>query len=342
MPNRPLLVIGGIALDITATIGKSLSSILHTSTPGKVKQSLGGVGRNVAESAWRTGGNQVKLVSVVGDDLAGEAVKQGMKTIGMNIDYIQTMNNQPTAVYNALHSHDGQLVAAVADMNIFDAMDTSRIIDIIKSENPSFICFDGNITSGLMESIATTCQLLSIPAFFEPTSVPKSLKLFQQASTIQAQSIQYTSPNQFELEAMCDTIRSDPILSLKPKLTVNSIGLKNAPQLVYSVLPHAIYLSNYIPNIVTKLGDQGCLYVKTSAGNSVVKYFSAELIQPNEIKSVTGAGDCFVGTLIANLQKHKEQNDLIDAMINKSQLSSIRTLKSDYAVSPNIYHDLLV
>lgn len=48
-----------------------------------MKQSLGGVGRNVAEAAWRTGGHQVKLVSVVGADLAGEAVKQGMKSIGM-------------------------------------------------------------------------------------------------------------------------------------------------------------------------------------------------------------------------------------------------------------------
>lgn len=79
-----MLVIGGIALDITATVGKTAgNSILHTSTPGKVKHSLGGVGRNVAEAAWRTGGNDVKLVSVVGDDLAGESLRQGMKSIGM-------------------------------------------------------------------------------------------------------------------------------------------------------------------------------------------------------------------------------------------------------------------
>lgn len=81
--SEQLLVIGGIALDITATVGKSFgASILHTSTPGHVKQSLGGVGRNVAEAAWRTGA-RVKLVSVVGDDLAGESVKQGLKSISM-------------------------------------------------------------------------------------------------------------------------------------------------------------------------------------------------------------------------------------------------------------------
>lgn len=47
-----------------------------------MRQSLGGVGRNVAEAAFRTGGN-VHLVSTVGDDLSGEAVLQGMRSIGM-------------------------------------------------------------------------------------------------------------------------------------------------------------------------------------------------------------------------------------------------------------------
>lgn len=37
----------------------------------------------MAEAAWRTGGSNVKLVSVVGDDLAGQSVKEGMKSVGM-------------------------------------------------------------------------------------------------------------------------------------------------------------------------------------------------------------------------------------------------------------------
>ncbi|KAI7907085.1 Ribokinase-like protein [Cokeromyces recurvatus] len=232
--SRPLIVIGGVALDITATIGKNgplgstFSSILHTSTPGHVKQSLGGVGRNVAEAAWRTGGTNVKLVSVVGDDLAGQSIQQGMKSVGMTTEYIKIMKNKPTAVYNALHFNDGQLIAAVADMNIFDSMDTTKIISILKRENPNFVCFDGNISSNMMKTIAETCKLLSIPAFFEPTSVPKSLKLFEFIETTQTQSIQYTSPNQYELEAMCDTIQSQPILSNKNKTFLDSsIQLKS-------------------------------------------------------------------------------------------------------------------
>lgn len=61
----------------------------------------------------------------------------------------------------------------------------------------------------------------------------------------------------------------------------------DAPQLAHAVLPHAIFLSNYIPNIITKLGEQGCLFVN----QKTVEYFSPEKIHSNEIKSVTGAGD---------------------------------------------------
>ncbi|OAC97857.1 hypothetical protein MUCCIDRAFT_168016 [Mucor lusitanicus CBS 277.49] len=338
MSGKPLLVIGGIALDITATVGKSFgASILHTSTPGHVKQSLGGVGRNVAEAAWRTGA-RVKLVSVVGDDLAGESVKQGLKSISMNTEYIQTLANQPTAVYNALHSEDGQLIAAVADMNIFDAMDTTKIISILQHEKPSFVCFDGNITAQMMKSIAMTCQALAIPALFEPTSVPKSLKLFQHAETMMAQAVKYTSPNQFELEAMCDTIRSNPVFSDKA-----AAKQQNAPTLAHLALPNACFLSQFIPNVITKLGEEGCLYVSKNAG---AEYFAPESIEPNEIVNVTGAGDCFVGTLIANLQKHANANMLLSSnvlrsIIRNAQTASIRTLKSNRAVSDEISPDLL-
>lgn len=46
-------------------------------------------------------------------------------------------------MYNALHSNDGQLVAAVADMNIFDSMDSSRVSIFTMTiwNNPFDICY---------------------------------------------------------------------------------------------------------------------------------------------------------------------------------------------------------
>jgi hypothetical protein len=104
---------------------------------------------------------------------------------------------------------------------------------------------------------------------------------------------------------MCDTVLSHPILSLKAKMNppqelksesfrkrqkiVTNVVYIDAPRLANSVLPHAIFLANYIPTIITKLGEEGCLVVSEKS----IEYFSPEKIEANEIKSVTGAGDWY-------------------------------------------------
>lgn len=63
-------------------------------------------------------------------------------------------------------------------------------------------------------------------------------------------------------------------------------------------------------------------------------------IYPKKKKYVSTLSFSFVGTLIANLQKNS--NNFLTEIITNSQLSSIRTLKSNDAVSSDIHHDLLV
>lgn len=55
---------------------------MYTSSPGRLKQTLGGVGRNIAEAAFRTG-IKTLLVSVVGNDVSGKTVKDQIKEMGM-------------------------------------------------------------------------------------------------------------------------------------------------------------------------------------------------------------------------------------------------------------------
>lgn len=93
-------------------------------------------------------------------------------------------------MYNALHSNDGQLVAAVADMNIFEQMNESKVLkwtkrkererekktkhilllqvlELLQKDRPNLICFDGNITGDLMKSITKKCSDLGIPGWKE-------------------------------------------------------------------------------------------------------------------------------------------------------------------------------
>ncbi|CAO3645341.1 unnamed protein product [Cunninghamella blakesleeana] len=349
--HRPIIVIGGVVLDITATAttSNSFHKLLKTSTAGTVFQTLGGVGRNVCEASMRTGAPSI-LLSIVGNDTAGNTIKQQMTCLGMDTSLIKTTPSCSTAVYNAFHSKDGQLISAVADMNIFDNLDLSNINDIFKTYNPSLVCFDGNVSAKSMETITSTCKSFGIPAFFEPTSIPKSLRIFESKEIILTKSINYTSPNQYELEAMVDKLKqkfdkihdvSLPISSLSSSSSTTTT--KKVPSIVEKVFPEAIYLSNYIPHIITKLGEYGCLYINNNNNKLTTHYFSPEIINHDTIKSVTGAGDSFVGTLLANLQKDPfiEHLDQWKKIIQNGQKSAIRTLQSELAVSPLINNDLL-
>ncbi|CAO3591153.1 unnamed protein product [Absidia cylindrospora] len=348
MLQRPLLVIGGVALDITATASHStgLQSLLHTSTPGKVRQTLGGVGRNVCEAAMRTGAPSL-MVSATGDDLAGSTLRQGMDHMGLDTSLIDILPSQGTAVYNAFHDHDGQLIAAVADMDIFDSMNFTQLREVFTKYQPSLVCFDGNITAKAMETVAATCQSFGVPAFFEPTSIPKSLKIFDESTqTVSLGAIRYTSPNQYELEMMVDRAKTRFGTTLTaphhPSLPAN------APPLAHESLYNALYLSHYIPQVILKLGEYGCVYVGPSSTSSpqqrTAKYFSPEVLDPTTVKSVTGAGDSFVGAVLANLQKDPFTEDMTiwQQIIQNGQRAAIRTLQSDLAVSPSIGQDLLL
>lgn len=64
-----------------------------------------------------------------------------------------------------------------------------------------------------------------------------------------------------------------------------------APSLALHMLPHALELSNAIPHIITKMGEEGCLYVGRNGEVPTVEYFEPKHILSQDIKSVTGAGD---------------------------------------------------
>lgn len=69
-----ILVAGAVALDLSCDfVGSKSGEVapkMETSNPGRINQSIGGVGHNVALAAHRVSGDKaVKLCSMVGDDV---------------------------------------------------------------------------------------------------------------------------------------------------------------------------------------------------------------------------------------------------------------------------------
>jgi sugar/nucleoside kinase (ribokinase family) len=121
--------------------------------------------------------------------------------------------------------------------------------------------------------------------------VPKSLKIFDgSAQALLSGAIRYASPNQYELEAMVNQAKAQ--LPLLPPPLVSPSLPAHAPGLAHDCLPNALYLSQYIPHIILKLGEYGCVYVGPSQDlEKIAMHFAPESLDLSTVKSVTGAGD---------------------------------------------------
>lgn len=124
------------------------------------------------------------------------------------------------------------------------------------------------------------------------------------------------------------------------------------PQQTVQLLP-------FIPTILTKLGPSGVLMTEllgpdderltsdteapyilsrcsnggTIVGGVYMRHFPAIPVENKEIKSVNGAGDTFLGVVVAGLASGGK---LDDRLITLAQAAAVMTLKSELAVSDGL------
>ena len=140
LPPAKLAVIGIAAVDIIAKAETSNSgNVLKTTAKGAVCNSLGGVGRNVAEAAHRSlplfPNSEVLLISPVGQDQFAAQIRANMDNIGMRTDGLVQMMAGHTAVINMVLLGDGSLLGGVADVAIADKVSPKEV------RLSSFHCF---------------------------------------------------------------------------------------------------------------------------------------------------------------------------------------------------------
>ena len=149
MPPK-LVVIGGSAIDITATLGPQQHNVSQTTAPGSVSLSVGGVARNIAEAAHRVlssssvaeststtpedsipsnseNEDATLLITPVGHDEFANFLIDEQKRLGMRDDGLMKTRNERTAVCNVLLDSNGALVNGVADMDIIKNVDAEIV-----------------------------------------------------------------------------------------------------------------------------------------------------------------------------------------------------------------------
>ncbi|TPX35252.1 pseudouridylate synthase [Synchytrium microbalum] len=327
--SRPIVIIGGTALDFTGKIDADTNP-LYTSNPGIATQTLGGVGRNVAEACLRSGGNPV-FVSAVGDDMVGRHCLDKLNSIGMDTTEIITSATESTAVYNAILDSKGDLVTAVADMRINKALNSVNVESLLIKFRPQLLAFDGNLDSSAMRRVLTDfkdCKSVNPRAMlcFEPTSVEKSKRLLNAMKDCSIRHIDIMVPNLMELEEMHQAgVELGLIYSAGQFKGPSKMNMWDRDIKLLQVLQLTTHL-------VVKNGIHGVKYFCDLGNNEVeARHFDAQAV--SNMVSATGAGDTLLGVMLHVLTQ--TNMDFTRAIPEGMKAASL-SVSSRGAVSENI------
>lgn len=359
--NISVLVFGCAALDITAST--SLRSPNSTS-PGTVRFSSGGVGRNMAEAAHRVLSTStsdkgsrptVGLVAPLQDDAAGHLLKMQLKSSGMTDYFIFPSTSEassPTAVLQ-LDATTNDLVSGVVDMSLVEESLTPSAIRVALSaafrEDPKLISprvvgFDANMTPAAMAELLRWRQSLSQDdriLLFEPTSVAKCARLIDALKSMTDGSsrplVDYITPNLIELEAMVTRAVEVGLVQEVPSLTLSST-VENRLEVLCTAL------SPWINQFLVTMGSQGVMSVAKSEGDklSMERHPAIIFDATTSLVNSTGAGDTFAGVMLACLSEPRgarREEDWPDTkrwIINLAQQGAWMTLQSEEAVSKQV------
>ncbi len=256
-----IAVLGGANIDILGFPEKTFQP--GESNPGFVTQSVGGVGRNIAENLARLG-THVRLLTLVGDDQYGELVVNETKSAGVDVSYIQKVFDHPTGIYLSVQDETGVMKSAISQMAIFDTMDETYPESVIEiMETASAVIIDTNISKRALSFV--THKLPRHKLFLDTVSLAKAPKAADWIGKFDT-----VKPTREEAEVLSG-------------IPIHDHGsLKDNGRW---------FLEKGCRNVIITLGEKGAYAVNND-------YEGIVTAQPFAIKAANGAGDAFMAALV--------------------------------------------
>ncbi|EIN13804.1 indigoidine synthase A-like protein [Punctularia strigosozonata HHB-11173 SS5] len=227
--SAKLAVVGSAAVDITARPRSDSEVALgtHSTAPGMVNISLGGVARNMAEAAHRVITSRAPqetsataLICGIGHDSFGRLIKDETQLLGMRTDAFVQSDQSRSAVCNMLLDVHGGLMSGIADMDITEQLTGEQVLQELQRLRPCVVALDANLAPSTLDAVIRYCQREGITCT-EPTSVPKSTRILPGIATSLSRCaasgpspVSFASPNLLELVHLYAAARAD-----SPELT---------------------------------------------------------------------------------------------------------------------------
>ncbi len=290
-------VVGGCGVDIVGFPNEEL--IFHDSNPGHIGYSLGCVGRNIGENIFRLG-EDVRIVSVVGDDHNGRLALEGLRKIGMDANGIEVLKDENTATYLALLNHEGDMEIAISQMEIIKNI-TPEFVEKRREELESCenIVTETNLDKETLEYLLNN---IKGKFFVDSVSVTKSKRLRDCLS-----NIYFLKTNVLEAGAILQRdVNTDDNLILA--------GME--------------FMRRGVKNVAITRGSEGAS-IFTREGNF---FMSSEKVK---VLNTSGAGDAF----LAGFVKGELLGLTIEEKLKMAMAASLLTIQSEKTISENMKLD---
>lgn len=175
-----ILCIGSVLWDVIGRAGIQMRA--GADVPGRIIRQPGGVALNIAMTLRRFG-LRPALLSVVGQDVEGDALMAQAAAMGLETAFISRSYDLPTDQYMAVEAANG-LIAAIADAHSLEAAGARILAPLedgrlgsAEAPYPGVIALDGNLTDTLMAHIALSPLFAAADLRVAPASPGKAERL---------------------------------------------------------------------------------------------------------------------------------------------------------------------
>lgn len=199
-----LLVVGGAHIDRRGRIAGT--TVMGASNPGRWFEEPGGGGFNAARNLARLG-HEVRLIAPRGGDAAGMAVSAEAVRAGID-DCPVVFLDRATPSYTAILEADGNLVIALADMELYDLFGPRRTRTLsfrAALADARHVLCDANLPAETLAVLAAAAGARGLPVFAIAISPAKVVRLLPCLGDLTMLFM-----NAAEAEALCSTRADAP------------------------------------------------------------------------------------------------------------------------------------
>lgn len=304
MDEGYVLVIGSAGMDIK---GQAAGDLLwEQPNIGHVRQSVGGVARNIAENLARLEVETV-LLSAVGKDLGGRRVLKQTSASGVDCSHVRQLKKARTSTFLAILKPNGELLVAISDFECIKSIDHEYLLGHEPLfADASMIVIDATLTEEALEVVFDLARRYQVRVCADPTTPILAGRLCSYIPFLY-----FVVPNAAETATIC---------GLPETAHDRETGIQAARQLVAMGAEIA----------VVTMGEKGLAYADGSGGGFVPAVHT-------RVVDSTGAGDALTGAVIFGLV-----NDVpLDEALRLGVTAASLTLQTPATVIPRLSQEML-